>query len=120
MPAHGAPPIECELYEFQPKGRELLTIRQGYHNSVTNKYDYIERYVPPLSLKDLTIDDIARFDKYFTALADNRKYMSAFPAYCYWEQPDDFLARLLQIMVDYKPQSKKEVCNFSFLMFANH
>jgi hypothetical protein len=70
--------------------------------------------VAPWSLKELTTDDTARFDKYFTALADNQEYMTKFPAWCYYEEPDDFLRRLLEIMVSYKPETKKEVCIYVF------
>lgn len=108
-PAHGSPPIECQLYEFQPKDMELITQRQGAYDPKTGKTVYRQVKVAPWSFKELTAEDVARFDKYFTILAGNEAYMKAFPAYCFDEQSDDFLARLLKIMVDYKASTRKEV-----------
>jgi hypothetical protein len=103
----GLPPLECEVYEFEPKTQELLRQFQYCYDEVTGARHRIEKASPPLGMVQIERSDRTRYEKYLEMIID--KYMEPFAERCYKDEKDDFMVRLLQLMVHYKPDKADEV-----------
>jgi hypothetical protein len=103
----GLPPLECEVYEFEPKTQELLRQFQYCYDEVTGARHRIEKASPPLGMVQIEHSDRTRYEKYLEMIID--KYMEPFAERCYKDEKDDFMVRLLQLMVHYKPDKADEV-----------
>jgi hypothetical protein len=103
----GLPPLECEVYEFEPKTNELLRQFQYCYNEETGGRDRIEKFSPPLGMVQIERADRNRYEKYLDMIVD--KYMDQFAGRCYFDEKDDFMVRLLRLMVHYEPEKAEEV-----------
>ena len=103
------PPITCEVYEFEPKTRELLRQFQYIKDPQTERRVRVEKASPPLAMLAIEQADRHKYDRYLTMIVD--KYLEPFAELVYDYQNDDFSVRLLRLMVRFKPDNKEEVCH---------
>ena len=102
------PPISCEVYEFEPKTRELLRQFQYIKDPHSERRVRVEKASPPLAMLAIEQADRHKYDRYLTMIVD--KYLEPFAELVYDYQNDDFSVRLLRLMVRFKPDNKEEVC----------
>jgi hypothetical protein len=101
------PPIECEVYEFEPKTRELLRDFQWFTNPETGRKQRVEKPSPPLAMVQIEHTDRQRYERYLNKIVDN--YLEKFADICFDGVQDDFQGRLLRMMIRLKPDNKEEV-----------
>ena len=103
------PPIECEVYEFEPKTMELLHEYQWRMNLETGRKQRIEKACPPLAMAQIEHTDRQKYDRYLNTIVDN--HLERFSEICFDGLQDDFQGRLLRLMIRLKPENKEEVSN---------
>jgi hypothetical protein len=106
-PIWGLPTLDIEVYEFNAKTDELLVQRQWFYNEKTRKNQCIEKVCPPLGMLHLNQNEVRKYDQYVQMLVDN--HMNRFAQKCYASNLDDFMERLLLLLVKYEPDKPDEV-----------
>lgn len=102
------PSITCEVYEFEPKTRELLRQFQYIKDEHSDRRVRVEKQSPPLAMLAIEQADRHKYDRYLTMIVD--RHLEEFAELVYDYQNDDFSVRLLRLMVRFKPDNKEEVC----------
>lgn len=103
----GLPSIPCELYEFEPKDQSALKQVRYFQNPETNVFEPIWSDVLPLAFLQLDREDSRKYDEYVTTIVDN--HLEKFAHRYYYDEDDDFLPRLLKLMIQLKPAQREEV-----------
>jgi hypothetical protein len=103
----GLPPLELEVYEFEPRTMELLT-KIEYFMSRSNVREFVTTNSPPLGMVHIEDADRQKYDKYLNRLVDN--HLDKFADRAFKFEKDDFQGRLLKLMVRLQPEQKDEVC----------
>lgn len=100
------PAIECEVYEFEPKTRELLRQFQYITDPETRRRTRVEKASPPLAMVQIEHADRQKYDKYLTMVVEN--HLEQFAERVYDIESEDFPTRLYRLMVRFKPDNKEE------------
>jgi hypothetical protein len=106
-PLWGLPTLHVDVYEFQASTDELLVQRQWYYNQETRKNECREKVSPPLGMVRLQQTDIRKYDQYVQMLVD--QHMNRFAQKCYSNNLDDFMERMLLLLIKYDPEKTEEV-----------
>lgn len=103
----GIPPIEFELYEFEPKTNELLRQFQYSLNLQTGTRGWVEKNSPPLAMVSIENEDRDRYEEYLNRVVD--KHLDKFVDRCFKYEKDEFQGRLLKLMQQLEPDNKEQV-----------
>lgn len=103
----GIPPIEFELYEFEPRTTELLRQFQYSLDLQTGTRGWVEKSSPPLAMVSIENEDRDRYEQYLNRVVD--KHGDKFVDRCFKYEKDDFQGRLLKLMQQLKPDNKEQV-----------
>jgi hypothetical protein len=102
----GLPPLELEVYEFEPRTMELLT--KVEYITRNNVGEFVESNSPPLGMVHIEDEDRQKYDRYLNKLVDN--HLEKFADRAFKFEKDDFQGRLLKLMVRLRSDQKDEVC----------
>jgi hypothetical protein len=102
----GLPPLELEVYEFEPRTSELLT-KVEYFMSRNNVREFVQTNSPPLGMVQIEDLDRQKYDRYLNRIVDN--HLEKFADRAFKFEKDDFQGRLLKLMVNLRPEQKDEV-----------
>jgi hypothetical protein len=102
----GLPPLELEVYEFEPRTMELLSKVEYFTRN--NVQEFVETNSPPLGMVHIEDEDRQKYDRYLNKLVDN--HLDKFASRAFKFEKDDFQGRLLKLMVRLQPEQKDEVC----------
>jgi hypothetical protein len=102
------PPIECEVYEFEPKTSELLSKIEYFPNTTNGPRQYVETHSPPIGMVHIEDADRTKYDKYLNMIVD--KHLDKFADRLFKFEKDDFQSRMFKLMVSLHPEQKDEVC----------
>jgi hypothetical protein len=100
------PRIPIKVYEFVPKGNELLVQIQYVTDLRTNKRIAIKKQSPALGIVHINHSEEKTYDKYITNIVEN--HLDDFGELCWLEDDDDFLQKLFKLMTRVKPKSDDE------------
>ena len=101
------PPIECEVYEFEPRTQELLHEYEWRFNPQTGRKHRVDKACPPLAMVQIEHNDRQRYDRYLNKIVDN--HLERFAEICFDKNSEEFQSRLLRLMVKLKPDNREEV-----------
>jgi hypothetical protein len=102
------PPIEFNLYEFEPKTNEILYQMQYVLDESIGKRMWIKKRSPPLGMVVINKEDVNRCEQYLDQVVD--KHLGNFTHRCYRHEKDDFQGRLFKLITQLKPETKEQVC----------
>ncbi|KAJ4344693.1 uncharacterized protein N0V89_012437 [Didymosphaeria variabile] len=105
------PRMPVKVYEFQPRGEELLVQLQYQTNPVTQERYTLRKRSPALGMVHINHNEEKKYDKYLNDIVDN--HLDAFGEICWAEDDNDFSPRLFKLMTRVKPKSDDEVRSFS-------
>jgi hypothetical protein len=104
---HSMPRIPVKVYEFVPKGNELLVQIQYVTDPRTNKRIAVKKQSPALGMVHINHNEEKTYDRYITEIVDN--HLDAFGELCWMEDDNDFLQKLFKLMTRVKPKNDDEV-----------
>jgi hypothetical protein len=104
---HTMPRIPVKVYEFVPKGNELLVQIQYVTDPRTNKRIAVKKQSPALGMVHINHNEEKTYDKYINEIVDN--HLDAFGELCWMEDDNDFLQKLFKLMTRVKPKNDDEV-----------
>lgn len=104
------PRIPVKVYEFVPKGEELLEQIQYKTNVQTRQRYSVKMKSPALGMVHINHNEEKKYDKYITDIVDN--HLDAFGDLCWAEDDNDFQQKLFALMTRVKPKSEDEVYLF--------
>lgn len=107
---HTMPRIAVKVYEFTPRGTQLLEQIQYKTDPRTNKRVAIKKRSPALGMVQINHNDDKVYDKYITDIVEN--HLDAFGELCWMEDDNDFLQKLFKLMTRVKPKNDDEVRTF--------
>lgn len=102
--------MECEVYEFEPRTKELLQKIEYFANGATGTREFVTTHSPPLGMVQIEDADRTKYDKYLTKIVDS--HLDKFADRAFKFEKDDFQGRMLKLMVSLHPDQKDEVCVF--------
>ncbi|KAF1971213.1 hypothetical protein BU23DRAFT_196677 [Bimuria novae-zelandiae CBS 107.79] len=100
------PRIQVKVYEFQPRGEELLVQLQYQTNPATQERYTLRKRSPALGMVHINHNEEKKYDKYLNDIVDN--HLDAFGDICWAEDDNDFSPRLFKLMTRVKPKSDDE------------
>jgi hypothetical protein len=100
------PRIPIKVYEFVPKGNELLVQIQYITDPCTNKRVAIKKQSPALGMVHINHNEEKTYDKYVTDIVEN--HLDDFGELCWLEDDNDFLQKLFKLMTRVKLNSDDE------------
>lgn len=100
------PRIPVKVYEFAPRGEELLVQIQYQTDPVTQKRFVQKKRSPALGMVHINHNEEKKYDKYLNDIVDN--HLDAFGDICWAEDDNDFSPRLFKLMTRVKPKSDDE------------
>ncbi|OAG00542.1 uncharacterized protein CC84DRAFT_1168635 [Paraphaeosphaeria sporulosa] len=100
------PRMQVKVYEFQPRGEELLVQLQYQTNPQTQERYTIRKRSPALGMVHINHNEEKKYDKYLNDIVDN--HLDAFGDICWAEDDNDFSPRLFKLMTRVKPKSEDE------------
>lgn len=103
------PRIPVKVYEFVPRGRELLEQIQYVTNPTTNIREAVKKQSPALGMVHINHNEEKTYDRYITEIVD--KHLDAFGELCWMEDDNDFQQKLFKLMTRVKPKNDDEVCH---------
>jgi hypothetical protein len=103
---HSMPRIPVKVYEFVPKGSELLIQTQYVTDPQTNTRVTIKKHSPALGMVHINHNEEKMYDRYITDIVDN--HIDAFGELCWMEDDNDFLQKLFKLMTRVKPKNDDE------------
>jgi hypothetical protein len=109
---HNMPRIPVKVYEFVPRGNELLVQIQYTTDPHTHKRVAIRKRSPALGMVHINHNEEKVYDKYITDIVEN--HLDAFGELCWMEDDNDFLQKLFKLMTRVKPKNDDEA-RISFL-----
>jgi hypothetical protein len=101
------PRIPVKVYEFLPKGKELLVQLQYKTDPRTLKRVTVQKSSPALGMVHINHNEEKKYDKYITDIVDN--HLDAFGDLCWKEDDNDFQEKLFRLMTRVNPKSEDEV-----------
>jgi hypothetical protein len=104
---HNMPRIPVKVYEFVPRGNELLEQIQYVTDPRTNKRVAVKKQSPALGMVHINHNEEKTYDRYITEIVDN--HLDAFGELCWMEDDNDFQQKLFKLMTRVKPKSDDEV-----------
>lgn len=102
------PRIPVKVYEFVPRGNELLAQIQYVTDPRTNKRVSVVKQSPALGMVHINQNEEKQYDRYISEIVDH--HLDAFGELCWMEDDNDFLQKLFKLMTRVKPKSEEEVC----------
>jgi hypothetical protein len=102
------PRIPVKVYEFVPRGRELLEQIQYVTDPHTNIRKAVKKQSPALGMVHINHNEEKVYDRYITDIVD--KHLDAFGELCWMEDDNDFQQKLFKLMTRVKPKNDDEVC----------
>lgn len=102
------PRMQVKVYEFQPRGEELLVQLQYQTNPDTQERYTLRKRSPALGMVHINHNEEKKYDKYLSDIVDH--HLDAFGDICWAEDDNDFSPRLFKLMTRVKPKSDDEVC----------
>lgn len=102
------PRMQVKVYEFQPRGEELLVQLQYQTNPQTQERYQLKKRSPALGMVQINYNEEKKYDKYLNDIVDH--HLDAFADICWAEDNNDFSPRLFKLMTRVKPKSDDEVC----------
>jgi len=103
---YNMPRIPVKVYEFVPKGNELLVQLQYITDPRTNTRITVKKQSPALGMVHINHNEEKTYDKYITDIVDN--HLDAFGELCWLEDDNDFLQKLFKLMTRVKPKNDDE------------
>jgi hypothetical protein len=103
---YNMPRIPVKVYEFVPKGNELLVQIQYITDPRTNKRVAVKKQSPALGMVHINHNEEKTYDKYINDIVDN--HLDAFGELCWLEDDNDFLQKLFKLMTRVKPKNDDE------------
>lgn len=101
------PRMPVKVYEFSPRGEELLVQLQYQTHPVTQERYTLRKRSPALGMVHINHNEEKKYDKYLNDIVDN--HLDAFGDICWAEDDNDFSPRLFKLMTRVKPKSDDEV-----------
>lgn len=101
------PRLPVKVYEFVPKGNELLVQIQYVTDPHTNQRVARKKMSPALGMVHINHNEEKIYDKYITDIVDH--HLDAFGELCWLEDDNDFLQKLFKLMTRVKPKNDDEV-----------
>lgn len=101
------PRIPVKVYEFVPRGNELLVQIQYVTDPITNQRKAVKKQSPALGMVHINHNEEKMYDKYITDIVD--KHLDAFGELCWLEDDNDFQQKLFKLMTRVKPKNDEEV-----------
>ena len=101
------PRIPVKVYEFVPKGNELLSQIQYYICPNTQQRIVRRKESPALGMVHINHNEEKKYDKYISDIVDN--HLDAFGELCWLDSDNDFQQKLFKLMTRVKPKSDEEV-----------
>lgn len=101
------PRIPVKVYEFAPRGDELLVQIQYQTDPQTQQRYSLKKRSPALGMVHINHNEEKKYDKYVNEIVDN--HMDAFADICWAEDDNDFAPRLLKLLTRVKPKAEDEV-----------
>lgn len=103
--------MQVKVYEFQPRGDELLVQLQYQTDPITQARYTLRKRSPALGMVHINHNEEKKYDKYLNDIVDN--HLDAFGEICWAEDDNDFSPRLFKLMTRVKPKSDDEVGLFT-------
>ncbi|EUC35454.1 hypothetical protein COCCADRAFT_24635 [Bipolaris zeicola 26-R-13] len=100
------PRIPVKVYEFIPRGDELLVQIQYRLDPRTQKRIPIKKRSPALGMVHINHNEEKKYDKYISDIVDH--HLDAFGELCWMEDDNDFQQKLFKLMTRVKPKSDDE------------
>lgn len=105
------PRIPVKVYEFMPRGNELLVQIQYVTDPITNERKAVKKQSPALGMVHINHNEEKMYDKYISDIVDN--HLDAFGELCWLEDDNDFQQKLFRLMTRVKPKNDDEVRSFT-------
>jgi len=100
------PRIPVKVYEFAPRGEELLVQMQYQTHPETQERYTLKKRSPPLGMVHINQNEEKKYDKYISDIVDN--HLDAFGDICWAEDDNDFAPRLFKLISRVKPRTEDE------------
>ncbi|KAF2016039.1 hypothetical protein BU24DRAFT_347388 [Aaosphaeria arxii CBS 175.79] len=100
------PRIPVKVYEFLPKGNELLVLIQYRTDTTTNKRIKVKKRSPALGMVHINHNEEKRYGQYISNIVDN--HIDAFGELCWMEDDNDFQQKLFRLMSRLQPRGEDE------------
>ncbi|KAF2710405.1 hypothetical protein K504DRAFT_476371 [Pleomassaria siparia CBS 279.74] len=100
------PRFPVKVYEFIPKGNELLVQIQYRTDPKTHQRYPVKKRSPALGMKYINRNEEKKYDKYITDIVDS--HLDAFGDLCWADVDNDFQERLFRLITRVKPKSEDE------------
>ncbi|KAF2684912.1 hypothetical protein K458DRAFT_28082 [Lentithecium fluviatile CBS 122367] len=100
------PRIPVKVYEFAPRGKELLEQIQYQTDKKTGQRIAIKKESPALGMVHINHNEEKKYDKYISDIVDN--HLDAFADVCWADDDNDFMPRLFKLMTRVKPKNEDE------------
>lgn len=101
------PRIPVKVYEFLPKGEELLVQIQYRTDPITHKRFSVKKRSPALGMVHINHNEEKKYDQYICDIVDH--HLDAFGELCWMEDDNDFQQKLFRLMTRVKPKGDDEV-----------
>lgn len=101
------PRIPVKVYEFLPRGKELLEQIQYQTDKRTQQRIPQKKVSPALGMVHINHNEEKKYDKYINDIVDH--HLDAFTEICWADDDNDFAPRLFKLMTRVKPQNEDEV-----------
>ena len=100
------PRMAVKVYEFIPRGDELLVQIQYQMDPVTHARIPIKKQSPALGMVHINHNEEKKYDKYISEIVDH--HLDAFGEICWMEDDNDFQQKLFKLMTRINPKSDDE------------
>lgn len=100
------PRIPVKVYEFAPRGKELLEQIQYQTDKRTQQRVAQKKVSPALGMVHINHNEEKKYDKYINDIVDN--HLAAFTEICWADDDNDFAPRLFKLMTRVKPETEDE------------
>ena len=103
------PRIPVKVYEFIPRGNELLVQIQYGTDPDTHERISVQKDSPALGMVHINPNEERAYDRYINDIVDG--HLDAFGELCWMEDDNDFQQKLFKLMTRVKTKSEDEVCS---------
>ncbi|PSN60514.1 hypothetical protein BS50DRAFT_506112 [Corynespora cassiicola Philippines] len=100
------PRIPVKVYEFIPRGNELLVQIQYGTDPVTHERISVQKESPALGMVHINPNEERAYDRYINDIVDG--HLDAFGELCWMEDDNDFQQKLFKLMTRVKTKSEDE------------
>ncbi|KAF2645997.1 hypothetical protein P280DRAFT_532481 [Massarina eburnea CBS 473.64] len=102
----GMPRVAVKVYEFSPRGKELLEQIQYQTDPKTLQRVATKKESPALGMVHINQNEEKKYDRYVSDIVDH--HLDAFAEICWADDNNDFSPRLFKLMTRVKPKSDDE------------